>query len=63
MRPAAENTLENPIRLGAEGARLMPNLSGKGTERIFSVFLRKEYLYTLFFRAALWAAFFIFGGI
>lgn len=59
MRPAVENTLENPIRLGAEGARLMPNLSGKGTERIFSVFLRKEYLYTLFFRAALWAAFFI----
>jgi len=35
MKPDVEGTLENPIDLGAEGARprMRPNLSGKRTEQ------------------------------
>ena len=51
----AEETLENPARAGAEGARRKPNLSGKRTERMqirnLSVFLRQS---------CLWAALFLF---
>ena len=36
----AEETLENPARAGAEGARRKPNLSGKRTERAWAVFVR-----------------------
>ena len=32
-RPEGEETLENPVQTGAEGARRKPNLSGKRTEQ------------------------------